>query len=202
MVMEESGVPHKHRLTHYQFRKQIAMEWVRSDEPSMKERRRQQEQKKRQAQQISGELEAEHAAQEGKRKRRKATTKYATPADKKESATSAADSTEKTSTLKDSTILASHGPLAKRLDRFVGHFPEMPDGRRKCALHRWAADIELKSHVYKCSHCKLHLCIPCFQTFHRVHDLVGRKSYLCEQFKAAKTAESKKKTPPSAASKK
>ena len=108
---------------------------------------------------------------------------------------------EKANTLKDSTLLSTTGPLAKRLDKLVGHYPVMPDGRRKCAVHRWAANMEVKAHVYKCSFCNLHLCIDCFRTFHAKVDLVGFKDTLRGQMEANKEASAKKKTPPSKASK-
>jgi hypothetical protein len=52
----------------------------------------------------------------------------------------------------------------------------------KCALHRWADDLEEKTHVDMCSECKVHLCICYFKVFHEEVNLKSKRFELSCQF--------------------
>jgi hypothetical protein len=51
--------------------------------------------------------------------------------------------------------------------------------RPRCALHRWAADLEEKVNVFLCAKCQVHLCVHCFKTFHTQRNLVDKKDEIC-----------------------
>ena len=113
------------------------------------------------------------------RKRRKtdAAATTATPSNTKERAP----------TLKDNLLEMKTGPLADRLNRNLGHWTMRLDERgARCAVHRWCAGIEVKADVYKCSHCRINLCVECFPIFHQKIDLVGYKDELKRKYVAEK----------------
>jgi len=113
--------------------------------------------------------------------------------DTPQSASSAGSGTKRAPKLTDITIQSTY---AKRLNMFVeeGHFPEEKPGQRlKCALHKWAANVEKRGNVYSCSCCHVSLCVQCFKIFHKDDSLVRNKDKYKQQFEQEQAA---LKTPP------
>jgi hypothetical protein len=66
------------------------------------------------------------------------------------------------------------GNLRARLT--VGHGFHMPEfsasKEAKCCLHNWADKGRVRGHnVIKCGTCDLHMCIPCFKSFHTIQEV-------------------------------
>jgi Transposase IS4 len=193
LVMEESGIPRSQLMTHYDFRREIALAWIASDEPSIKERQKKKEERKRKMEDAATPNNSERSQSEKSsnsshpsKRRKKDDNKMTTRAAAVEEATKK----ERAPTLKDASLLDTQGPLGKRLNPILGHFPEQIERGARCAVHRWSADIEVKSHVYCCSVCKINLCIQCFKVFHTAHDLVEMKDYLKSKFLSEKDSKS------------
>ncbi|CAB9519576.1 unknown protein [Seminavis robusta] len=194
-VMEEANVPKKHRLTHYAFREKIALQWIKSDEVSIRQRQRDSEQRQ---EERSGAVKARLGGDRSEATRKRATMtnpndnnqrkrRKVTPPHKTRGQMEMVDTKGKAHTLTDSTIASPSGPLAKRCDRFLRHFPVRSNNTRpKCAVHRWAADMEEKKDVYRCCVCEIHLCIDCFPVFHCKTNLLEHKQTLRDQLLAKK----------------
>jgi hypothetical protein len=194
-VMEESGVPKKEWLSHYEFRRQIALAWIQVDEPSMKARK-----KANLPVTVSViSKRKEVPLDSGKPKRRKmlgnfSSTNSTTPSTITGISNLTTDSEcnkkKRGSAFKDSTLLSTNGPFSRRLDTTLGHFCIAVEGRPKCALHRWASGLEQTSNVFNCSYCGISLCVECFQMFHTLSTeaLLDKKEWLKGHFMAAKAA--------------
>jgi hypothetical protein len=196
MVMKDANIPKKHWFTHYQFRKAIAMAWVSSDEPTIFQRRKNRDNQLRDREEFRKRDRASAISNKdtSSRTRRKSTSDP-------EEATNA--SKERAPTLKDNILLNKSGPLAERLNCSVGHFPtRLHERGARCSVHRWCAAIEVKADVYKCSHCRINLCVDCFEIFHQKVDLVAFKEALKEQYLAIKRRAANSKTAPTVLAKK
>jgi hypothetical protein len=95
-------------------------------------------------------------------------------------------STPKTVYVKNSSLHPDKGALHDRLNHCsIFHCPEprmMKNAR--CALHRhFNRNWQIFEGVVCCSHCRVHLCIPCFKLFHAERDLVEKKEILMETMK-------------------
>jgi hypothetical protein len=87
--------------------------------------------------------------------------------------------------VKDSALDPDKGVLKDRLDHFgIFHCPEpKKKDSARCALHRWLKrEWQLQEGVVCCSHCGVHLCVPCFKLFHKQRDLVQNKETLTAEF--------------------
>jgi Transposase IS4 len=204
-VMEESGVPKKDWLSQYEFRKKIALAWIQYDELSIRQRK-----KNNLPVTVSVLSKRKQAPVTSVRsKRRKTLGDYSSDTTARTTTTGTgtaismlttdSESVKKRgSALTDKTLLAVNGPFSRRLEPLLGHFCEEKDGRPKCALHRWAADIEQTVNVYSCSYCGISLCVECFKLFHTVptNELIGKKNELKGSMiakKAARKLDSSKK---------
>lgn len=202
LVMEEAGVPKNKWKSHYTFRKEIAMAWVNSNEPTIGERHKAKESRIMalagdDSTATTGKRSAATESSKGSRKRRK--TVNATPQQQQLQSTKS----DRAPTLKDNILAMKDGPLARRLVKALGHYPErLHDRGARCAVHRWCAGIEVKADVYKCSHCRVNLCVDCFRIFHCKIDLVGHKEDLKKQFLEAKQKAANVKAAPSLYAKK
>jgi hypothetical protein len=88
------------------------------------------------------------------------------------------------------------GALNKRLRRDLFHWPRQAKQNQRCTLHRWASNVELKDKVLRCTDCKVHLCVNCYQIFHMVPNRVDKKErmgqlFLQEQQERAKMHETR-----------
>ena len=85
------------------------------------------------------------------------------------------------------SLSPTRGRLKLRLDNTFPHMPLKPDNAQStCQLHRWAwkevhpldknEGVNIKppgsrAHVMTCETCKVHLCIGCWEIYHRSHSL-------------------------------
>jgi hypothetical protein len=200
MVMEENGIPRSRMMSQYDFRRAIALAWVSSNEESISARQRGKEARKRKAEDEELSTAATTSGKGASSRKRRKTTDNAS---NKGSAVEVTQKPERAPTLKDNILLNTTGPLSQRLNNFIDHWPtELEDRGARCAVHRWCADIEVKAHVFKCSHCRINLCIDCFRVFHSKTDLVGYKEELKRKFVAQQQAKLNMKTAPSLYAKK
>jgi hypothetical protein len=192
-VMEESGVPKREWLTHYEFRRAIALAWVKSDEPTIKQRR-----KVNLPATVSILTKRKTAPLDSGRpkRRRMSLGEYGSaqtpPSSIALSAITTNSTNKKAAAIKDSSLLAITGPFCRRLDPSVGHWIVALPYRPKCALHRWAAGLEQTCNVFSCSYCCVTLCDYCFKVFHteKSEDLIKNKQYYKEHLLAKRAAKS------------
>ena len=190
-VMEEAGVPKKEWLSHYEFRKAIALAWVQSDEPSIKQRR-----KANLPANVTVLTKRKVAPLDsGRSKRRKSLGDFGsqrtTPLPIAKSNTEAkSTSGKKAAAIKDSSLSAITGPFSRPLDLTVGHWIVEVPNRPKCALHRWASGLEETKNVFACSFCCVTLCAYCFTVFHteKNEDLIKKKQWYKDHFSAMRAA--------------
>ena len=153
----------KNLLSHYEFRNKIALAWLDSKE-HWPNRDVKSFVKKRSAASISSSIESE-------RQTRSSTKPTPEPMQKR------------AKKLTDYSLDPNEGALKCRLDHTVSHWPLPPCGKKvKCALHFWAAGIEDRAQIVKCSLCEVHLCVSCFQIFHVTHSLLDAKDNLFGEF--------------------
>jgi hypothetical protein len=144
-------------VSHYDYIKQVALAWVNQDQywPIV--------------QKVSNKRKAKD---DGKRSTRSANKKL-------DIDTASMSSNNSTIDIKDGHLHPITGKLSCRLNTSVQHLPEKKKGKRnRCALHRWARDRdppEVFGGVILCSVCQVHLCISCYNIFHKEQDIVGKK---------------------------
>jgi hypothetical protein len=191
-VMEESGVDKKDRLSHYEFRRRIALAWVQKDEPSIKQRRKA---NLPTPASIAGKRKATPPT--SARATRRKTIDHSTPesiiavdAQAKE----ASIKKGKSSAVTDQSLTSTTGPFAKRLDSDanVRHWMAVVPNRPKCALHRWACGNEMshRLNVFSCTFCMVNLCVDCFCIFHSEpgDQMVANKKQFAEHFDKKRAA--------------
>jgi len=173
-------------ITHYEFRKAIALSWIDKNEPTIPERRRERTR------------QSEHTPNTPhnniiQRKRLSMSTSERPPKRMRSTPPSAGSgsSTTKAITkaphLNDNSISNPSGPFARRLDRMYNHYPEFAtDARPYCALHRYVGKLEERRHVYRCTHCKINLCIDCFREFHTRENIKEKKANLAMMMQSRK----------------
>ena len=143
------GVDKKQLLSHYQFRKDIALNWI---DPAYEPPVVRKEQK-------TG-----------------LSSLFSSPSSVS-TITTASSLLPRCAPCTDST-LAPNGLLKCRFDTSLSHLPLRKKGDRpKCALHRWAGTRKQGEILY-CESCNVHLCIDCYTTFHTHFDLVAVKTQL------------------------
>jgi len=169
LVLEAEG---KVPMSHYEFRKTIALSWIHSAEPSIMDRRRTRLRNQTPGSQLNNKSKSRATLEMSDRKRKRSTPPSATSA----TPSSTNSKASKSCHLNDSSIDNGSGPFARRLDRFVDHFPVEPtENRPCCALHRYVGRLDERKHVYKCCHCKINLCIQCFKLFHTKTNIKEKK---------------------------
>ena len=96
-----------------------------------------------------------------------------------EDSKSTTTSTSKCIPVDDGTLHPVKGRLACRLTTAIQHFPEEPSAKRpRCQLHRWARGREgpeVMSNIITCSICRVNLCIPCYNMFHKEANITELK---------------------------
>jgi hypothetical protein len=190
-------------MSHYDFRKSIALAWIKSDEPSIRERQKQKEERKKSFEEQST-ISSKRTATSDQSSNATISNKRRKKDDNKRETRSAAveevNKKPRAPTMNDSALNDRSGPFVQRLNRMVGHYCTTIERGARCALHRWCSGIEVKKNVFSCSVCKVHLCIECFQIFHTAYDLVDEKEALGDKFKQEKA--NADRSEPAAASKK
>jgi hypothetical protein len=150
------GVDRKQLLSHYEFRKQIALNWLDSsyDEPTTNE------------------------IKDGPRKKNGSTTLFSSP-----SSVSTITTASSRANFCTDTSLSENGILQCRLDTTLSHLPSKKEGNRpQCALHSWTG-IRKERDILYCRSCNIHLCIDCYEIFHTRSNLVATKEKLTNENK-------------------
>jgi hypothetical protein len=171
-VMDENGVAKKDRLTHLEFRREIALAWCSKDEPTLKQRRK--------ANLPNPTVLAmkrkppPEPTPPARVTRRKTTPPAEKPPDSivavAKATKDASDKKGKACAITDNSLTSTNGPYARRLefDSKCQHWMTEVPNRPKCALHRWACgnDTSYRFNVFSCTFCMVNLCIDCFRIFH------------------------------------
>ena len=141
-------------MTHYEFRKQIALAWVDpenywptdSTKKSARKRKR---------------IEVEEG--DGITTRSAAST-----------SSQLNDNKKRCVAISDASLHPEKGALKERLVR-GGHWPEVSKGKDVCCqLHRWGTGRKYRAKIVTCKQCKVNLCIDCFYEFHTKREFNGR----------------------------
>jgi hypothetical protein len=149
-------LPAKKLLSHYQFRKMIALAWIN---PSQF---------------------AEGNKKNTKRKYSNDDISCARSTRSYSSARERCNSTQKGAYISDESLHPHHGALKIRLSGLYHHCPARPHAKDPtCSLHRWASEdnaFKRRGNIMKCDCCNVNLCIDCFPLFHRIEDVKKLKS--------------------------
>jgi Transposase IS4 len=193
--MDEWGVPKRERLSHYEFRRRIALAWVSKDEPTMKQRRRA---NLPNPATIAGKRKAPPQQTSARSTRTK--TADTRTVDSTPPSILAVDTANKESSCKkgkasavtDLSLNTATGTFARRLDPTAGHWLTESPNRPKCALHRWACGnaMSYRLNVFYCTFCMVNLCIDCFRIFHSEpgQSLVDKKQIFADHFNKKQVA--------------
>ena len=157
-VNEDEGVTKKTDglLTHYKFRKSIALYWINPELILEK---------------VNVALNAS-SSEVASALQSPSTASSLTTTSVESFATTPSTFHLTDSSLKDSTKLQC------RLDRTIAHIPMVAASKKvKCAMHRWLGARKEGQLLY-CPQCKVNLCSGCYHEFHYQSDLVGSKAQL------------------------
>jgi hypothetical protein len=150
------GVDKKQLLTHYEFRTEIALNWL---DPLYEPRT--------------------HQMKDGPSKRNGLTPMFSSPS----SVSTITTTSSSRATFCTDSSLAENGALRCRLDTTMSHLPSRKRGKRpQCALHNWI-DARKNTDILYCQSCNINLCIDCYEIFHTVPNLVGTKRQLTNEYK-------------------
>jgi len=179
LVCEQEGV---FPISHYDYRKTIALSWIDKGEVTIAERRRRRQQTRqdlppvhtpriRAARLFPSASQGRKTMLDSNNSKRKRSTPPSS-----EFASMPSPKIGKSNHLTDASVDSTTGPFGKRLDRFVGHWPLKPDKRQHCALHCYCVKADIRKDVVTCSYCQINLCLDCFKLFHTLENLAKRKA--------------------------
>jgi hypothetical protein len=173
-VMESSGVLKKDWLSHYDFRKSVALDWINEKKELVS--------RKRNFVMAEEEADEESPTREKKdEKKDDSANRRSTRAKEREAAAQEEAVVRRSVRVTDSS-LHPDGALNKRLRRDLFHWPKQAKPNQRCTLHRWASNVELKDKVLRCTDCEIHLCVNCYQLFHMVPNIVEKKEQMSKMF--------------------
>jgi hypothetical protein len=153
------GVDRKQLLSHYDFRKEIALNWLDS---SYKPRT--------------------HQIKDAPSKKMTAGLMSRFPSPSSVSTITTTTSSSRAAFCTD-TSLSENGLLQCRLDTTLTHLPSRKRGNRpQCALHSWTG-IRKERDILYCRSCNIHLCVDCYEIFHTRSNLVATKEQLTIEYK-------------------
>ncbi len=170
--LTDEGVPKSQLLSHYDFRRAIALAWLDPENfwPGFHKF-----------------CESEYGT-----KRRRTETRVTS---EEASATTRSTTKKKRETppycarVNDKALCPMNGALKDRLQVIAGHWPRPVEHAKapRCQVHRWAG-VEHKAGIYCCAACNVNLCIACFEMFHTQADIVQNKEELRKRFEEEKEA--------------
>ena len=77
----------------------------------------------------------------------------------------------------DKTLCPREGALWCWLDMTIPHLPSASNCKEpKCCLHFWACKKKHRYHMLRCTTCGIHLCIACYEKFHRIEEIGDLKN--------------------------
>ena len=150
------GVDRKQLLSHYDFRKEIALNWL---DPMYVPRT--------------------HQVKDAptKEKTTGLMSLFSSP-----SSVSTITTASSRATFCTDLSLAENGALQCRLNTTMSHLPSRKRGiRPQCALHSWTGSRN-QSDILYCRTCNINLCVDCYKIFHTRSDLVGTKEQLANEY--------------------
>ncbi len=143
----------KKLLSHFQFRKNIALYWITGKK-------------------ISTESEQFDNA----RKRRISTPSVSTISNSE----STMSNNKRARIVNEASLDPITGALPGRLNENYVHYPELPTAKQPCcSLCQFVTknkNVRTYTSVFQCDLCKVHLCITCFKPFHTVSLVKNLKS--------------------------
>jgi hypothetical protein len=175
-VMEESGVPRKDWLSHYDFRKSVALEWINEKQEKVASKRNFVSMVEEGSDDDSPKRDTVFGSNVGESGGRRSSARI------RRSKEEEVQETVKRSVRVTDSSLHPDGALNKRLQRDLFHWPKQAKQNQRCTLHRWASNVELKDKVLRCTDCEVHLCVNCYKVFHMVPNLVDKKDDMCKLF--------------------
>ena len=168
-VCDEHNIPKKHRRSHLEFRKDLAMAWINEDYFMHYLETNKLPQKRKAAETVCSPLTLDTEIQS-------VGTSTSSRTRNKDSV--AAVSKRRCTAITDTSLDPQNGSLKCRLSRFgFDHMQDKPTNRKdktRCQLHRWLG-YEYCKHVSFCRACNVNLCISCYRLFHNERDIVDRK---------------------------
>jgi hypothetical protein len=170
-VMDDACVSKSNRLSHYEFRLSFSTNWVNRHEVTPRELKRQ---RKRNEKRAALTLERPTMTTTPGRGRSRSPSRYRSPIPP-----TATPTPSKAARVNSNSLHPETGGLRSRLHHVgVFHCPiASVSTKPSCALHRFLYGREIGSRgqcrdkVVLCSECNIHLCIPCFKSFHTVKDI-------------------------------
>jgi len=184
LVCEEQN---QRPMTHYEFRKMIALSWIDKGEVTIAERRRLRNREAWPTVNTPQIRAVRQPLSTGGQKLSSTRRNTMTDSNNKKRRAFTPPSAElvpkmgKNNHLTDASVDSANGPFGKRLDRFVGHWPLKPDKRQYCALHRYCIKLDVRKDVVACSYCNINLCLDCFKLFHTLENLAERKAEIAKK---------------------
>jgi hypothetical protein len=166
-VNEDEGVVAKKDglLTHYEFRKAIALYWIHPEE----------------SQQVSASTPSSRGSRSFDAMRSPPSLSDMTTTDS--SYVSDLLDKRRSASCTDLT-LAENGALRCRMDRTLDHFPVKAAPKVKCAVHRWVG-FRKEGELLYCPQCNVNLCVHCYGIFHRCPNLVSIKEFFRHEFEVS-----------------
>ena len=151
------GIRKKELLSHYEYRKDIAMYWINPELYTEK-------------------MKLLPITEFTISRKRKPTNEGSSCSDSISELTSPSRSGKRMALINDAS-LQLNGSLNCRLDRSRDHLPVVgSEIRMACPLHKWAAHIRTeKRNIGYCSVCNVSLCMECYRLFHIEPDIVSKK---------------------------
>jgi hypothetical protein len=170
------GIQEKNLMSHYDFRRAIAVAYVGSGETM-----------------IPGSISATARKTKRKLSPRASFSGTDTSAGSRRSARLYAPPKKKTKCARfTNASLSANGNLRCRLviNTNQRHLPLPPSIKKAhCQLHRWASETNQgysRRSVLLCEDCNVHLCSQCYGLFHKEEDLVSRKAEIREKYSGEK----------------
>ena len=150
------GVDRKQLLTHYEFRKEIALNWLDSSyEPRT------------------------HQVKDTPSKKTGLSSMFSSPS----SVSTITTASSLRATFCADSSLAENGALNCRLDTTLSHLPSKKRGSKsQCALHRWTGN-RMEAGIMHCRSCNINLCLDCYEIFHTHSNLIATKEQLTAEYK-------------------
>jgi hypothetical protein len=153
----ENGTAKKNILSQFEFRRSIALAWMKPDEYWQTMNKKKENHKRKGAE-----------ADTSVRKRKRSSPRTNTGA-------------VRATYVTDSTLDAVAGKLKCRMNHHgLVHLPVTPTVKKPiCACHRWAVgdhNKRVRGQILLCKVCKIHLCLECFDKFHTEADITVLRS--------------------------
>ena len=151
-------------MSHYEFRKQIALAWI---DPTTywKDRMKNNLQKKPP---TTWSTETSLTASPTESRPSQKCSQSVSVA----SAQSIAGVKKRAIHINDNTLCPMTGALRHRLSvHSSAHIPQLSDSKTpQCALHHWGGR-QVRAFIVKCGTCGVHLCVDCFEKFHTCQEV-------------------------------